>query len=65
MNQFLHDYFWIHIVIIVILFGTVFYFTPKLMKFLDKIGGDGKKAGVKKNEPGKTAEKNKSRYKTF
>lgn len=65
MNQFLHDYFWIYIVIIVLLFSVVFYFTPKLVKFLDKVVSGGKKAGVKKNESSKTAEKNKSRYKTF
>ena len=41
MHRFLHEHFWIYIVfviVIVVLFGAVYYFTPKLvMKFLDKL----------------------------
>ena len=64
MNKFLNDDFWIYVVIVIFL-GAMFYFTPKLVKFLDKVVDGGKKAGVKKNEADQTADNNKSRYKTF
>ena len=66
MHQLLHDYFWIYNVVIVVLCGAVFYFTPKLvMKFLSKGVEEKQVRRVKKKEPDETAEKNRSRYKTF
>lgn len=59
MHRLLHDYFWIYIVlilVIVVLFGAVYYFTPKLvMKFLDKSLTKNKSAAPKKNAAGETA----------
>lgn len=59
MHQFLHDYFWIYIVlifVIVVLFGAVYYFTPKLaMKFLDKSLTKNNSAAPNKNAAGETA----------
>lgn len=60
MHRVLHDYFWVYIVlilVIVVLFGAVYYFTPKLvMKFLDKQLTKNKSAAQKKNAAGEAAE---------
>lgn len=70
MHQLLHDYFWIYVVIIAIVFGALFYFMPKLTSFLEKVivGGrmrDAKKSVIRKNERETTSVKEKSRYKSF
>lgn len=65
MHQSLHDYYWIYAVVIAVLFGAVFYLTPKLaMKFLNK-SVDRKNRRAKNDESGKTAGENKHRYRTF
>lgn len=65
MHQSLHDYYWIYAVVIAVLFGAVFYFTPKLvMKFLNK-SVDRKDRRAKNSESDKIAGQNKHRYRTF
>lgn len=69
MHQFLHDYFWIYIVVIVVLIGAVFYLMPKLTRRLEKIierGLRGEKRKVAGNIERETASKAvKNRYKSF
>lgn len=65
MRQSLHDYYWIYAVVVAVLFGAVFYFTPKLaMKFLSK-SDDRKNRPGKNSVSDKAAAKYKNRYKTF
>jgi ABC-type bacteriocin/lantibiotic exporter with double-glycine peptidase domain len=69
MHQYLHEYFWIYIVAIVVLVGAVFCLMPKLRKRLEKIierGLRGEKRSVAgKNEREMASKAVKNRYKSF
>lgn len=69
MHQLLHDYFWIYVVIVVVIVGALFYFTPKLMRRLEKII-ERRLRGEEKSVAGKpgrarTFETEKNRYRSF
>ena len=65
MHQFLFDSFWIYIILTFVSFGVIFYFTPKLVRFLDELVDAKRSQRRKKKEPDKAEPKNKNRYKTF
>lgn len=65
MHQLLFDSFWIYIVLAFVSFGVIFYFTPKLVRFLDELIEAKQSQRDKKKESDKAEPKNKNRYKTF
>lgn len=65
MTQFLNENFWIYIIIAFISFGVIFYFTPKLVKFLDDFADRKKNRRRKKTKADESDEKSKNRYKIF